>query len=288
MSQGIAVVRHTVESSSETYAKAQQIRIDGQSMGETDKMFVSDPTVDPRYSPRYAEKWIAAFTLAVINLTDCELLQREAPDFEIRKAARTIAFLEVSSVVRSASARYSSLLTQLNADVERLIRDDPAVRARVEGSFAELVLHDVPAKQDRADYIKEIRSFLLNENLQTQQTELTDVGDAYPLLHSAKAQLIRTRSRGRTLHFAIRPPAKTIGPSDLYGVTQQRLEQKRRQARNYQGRPLWLSLYFAELHAIYETNLAALEAAPPDTIAPFERVFVGDQRAMIEYRCQDQ
>lgn len=261
--------------------------IDGRPYDKLEPQFLDDPQFDPRYTEAFSNLNIALFTFAAVGIDGVAIQtlyrssDRGDPDFEVTLPGGDRVFLEVTPVISTASSKYNNFIAQLNADVARALLD-PHLQERLRGAAASIIIPRVPATSP-SDLLAEVIRFLRAETLTTEEATIESIGPSYPILNSISAQVIRTRQVGETWHFAIREPARSVGPYDLVGLTLRKLEQKRRQAVATKLKPLWLSLYFAETMAVGETNLRLLANNPPDSIAPFERVFAGDQQKMIEY-----
>jgi hypothetical protein len=265
------------------YNTLESFTVNGKPYRELESQFISDPRFDPRFTKSFSDLNIALFTLAALGLQRAQIRTlRTAPDFEVVLSDGSQVFLEIAAVVSSAVSRYHAFIAQLNADIRRLIFHDPSLQERLRNTYAELLLPRVPSAE-MSEVWRELLRIVKTEQLTTEETTIEAVPATYRILHEVGAQIIKMRPVGDYTHFAIREPARAVGPYDLVGLALRKLEQKRTQFQNVEANHLWLSLYFADPAAISETNLKLLAQQPPNSIAPFERVFAGDQRRMLEY-----
>jgi hypothetical protein len=279
---------HKATSQSDVYSRTRTFSVDGQPFFAIEKRFKGDPRFDSRYTDEFAELMTVAFTLALLgheNVSIHRMDHHRAVDFVVTFETGNQAFIEISAVVRRSSAQYAAILAELNAKLNELVFTSPQISAALSDQFAEIILPtailpNVPLE----DLLNELKSVVLGGDLSSDPPTLAVLGPEHPLLHELGAQLFRGR-RGTAGHIGVREPARAVGPYDLIGLTLQRLESKRRQAENqHVGRPRWLVLYFAEPLALYDTNLEMLSDLNSSiTIAPFDRVLIGDQRRMIEF-----
>jgi hypothetical protein len=278
----INVSDHEADSQSEIYRRTLTYHIDGRPFGSIEPEFRSDPQFDYRYTAQHAELLTACFTLALLGYRDVQLYRMERPDFRITLSNHAEAFLEVTSIIDKSSAQYGAMLDQLNVEINKLVNTELPFSESLSDQFAEVILPVAPTNKTRQAILGELKAIILAGDLSRDSPSLEAIGPDFPILHGARAQLFRG-TRGTAGHFAVRGPARAVGPYDLIGLTLNRLKRKLLQAKGYPGRPLWLVLYFTEVLALYDMSLTTLKEIKMDTISPFERVLIGDQRRMIEF-----
>jgi len=261
-----------------------QVRLDGRPIGELPAEFQGDPKYDPRYTQQYSELLGTAFALGVVGCTDVDLQRiQDAADFSARDEAGNLFYIEFSTIAKSSSRQYENALTDYNAHLARLIDENEQVRRNLDNVFAEVVIPELPAKSERYEFLEELSRLAETEDLHTEKLMSRNLSTNYALLNRLGAQIVVAPSRSNISHFSLRPPARSVSPYELVNLTTSTLQKKRRAMEQSALRPVWLILYFSDLSAIYDTNLEMLESLAPESIRPFSRVLIGDQRAMIEY-----
>lgn len=283
MQDRVVVRMHEALTPSQLNERLQSLTADGRPFALLEYEFQGDPRYDSRYTSDFASLMAAAFTLAAVGMSGADIVREESGRFRIRHNGGQ-ATLAIAFVISDASAQYNDSIGALNAELNRIIATDEEVQTKLHGAIAELVLPSIPLRSDRQELLKELRSVMLHEDLRSEQTTIEPINKRYRLLSSLDSQIIKTKGGEEFSHFSVRPPARSVGPYNMVALAIQKLQKARAESPETPAHlPRWLALYFAEPMTMPETNLRHLASSPPTTIEPFKRVFVGDQRQMLEY-----
>ena len=280
-------MRHTVDArhilndpveNSELMRRVFSMQENGISYGDVEPRYAGDPAENPLYEKKYGEFNAVAFGLAAAGLQSLNFVPSECPDFEIWRDNSPFAYIEVVSVIEREDARYDGLLRQINVALARRSRDDLAFANRINGVFCEIILPDPPRKSARDAMVSEIVELMATEDLSVEVVTLFEIDSRYEMLHAAHAQYIVTASSNES-HVAFRQPAQTYSSQSVADLVLTSVRAKRLKAETYAASPLWLMAY-CEVPGIC-SGLEYLMRATIE-IEPFERVFIGGQRRVLE------
>lgn len=272
---------HDAVENREVLRRVHTMRENGVLYGDLPERYAGNPKEDVRFEKTYAEFNVAAYGLAAAGFSDLDFRRRESPDFEVYFNSGLIAYLEIVGVKDDDEATYDGLLLQMNVALNKRASVDKQFAAKISSVFCEIVLPSPPRKSEREAVVSEVVDLLSNEDLSVDEPQMVKIGERYPLLCASGAQYIVVPAQGVS-HLSFRKPPQSFDAFPVANTILVRIAQKRIAGAKYEGSPLWLMAHCGVPGT--EGALMILRDIDIIEISPYERVFVGDQRRILELR----
>lgn len=186
-------------------------------------------------------------------------------------------------MIEFGSARFNGILDKVNVSLRRRLATDSEFRQHLGDRMLEIRVPPVSEGPSFRDLLRDITRFISEQNFalapRRQLLAFEPELSASPGAKFFVADGIQ--------HVSVQPSASSFDPQDLVQGAAEEIDKKRRQAREYATRamPLWLALYITDRLGVTRLSLDRMEACR-FALAPFERIFVGEERDVLQYSLQ--
>jgi hypothetical protein len=247
-----------------------EIEFDGVKGRDREYQFTNDPKVDPRLTQSCSDLNIVAHLLLAAGYRPLRLLWRDKPDVRAELANGSTAFVEAAEVIEEPSARFAGALNYINVGIAKAVQKNPALEHPLDLLASPREDGRYKAKAILADTVRLLQS----GDVASAGHEFEEVGASYPALQSIK---VRYRRFSAPVFPCIGPGASGGDAASTSTVSQTHviLEQKRKLAETYSGKPLWLALCITDPDSVAMLVVECTHGGTLD-FSPFVKLFIAD------------